>query len=113
MANFTLTFTGTVRGVFIAAPGTGIDSASTLNGWLDASVAYAGSGVPGADTGNGGNGSNGCAFTTGDRITAGTHSNASFTLTLGSENATNASGNNVLVRFKLHSGDSISAISIA
>ena len=113
MANFTLTFTGTVRGVFIAAPGTGIDSSSTLNGWLDASVAYAGSGVPGADTGNGGNGSNGCAFTTGDRITAGTHSNASFTLTLGSENATNASGNNVLVRFKLHSGDSISAISIA
>ena len=113
MANFTLTFTGTVRGVFIAAPGTGIDSASTLNGWLDASVAYAGSGVPGADTGNGGNGSNGCAFTTGDRITAGSHSNASFTLTLGSENATNASGNNVLVRFKLHSGDSISAISIA
>ena len=113
MANFTLTFTGTVRGVFIAAPGTAIDSASTLNGWLDASVAYAGSGVPGADTGNGGNGSNGCAFTSGDRITAGSHSNASFTLTLGSENATNASGNNVLVRFKLHSGDSISAISIA
>jgi len=113
MANFTLTFTGTVRGVFIAAPGTAIDSASTLNGWLDASVAYAGSGVPGADTGNGGNGSNGCAFTSGDRITAGSHSNASFTLTLGSENATNASGNNVLVRFKLHSGDSITAISIA
>ena len=113
MANFTLTFTGTVRGVFIAAPGTAIDSASTLNGWLDASVAYAGSGVPGTDTGSGGNGSNGCAFTSGDRITAGSHSNASFTLTLGSENATNASGNNVLVRFKLHSGDSISAISIA
>jgi hypothetical protein len=69
--------------------------------------------VPGANTGSGGNGSNGCALTSGDRITAGTHSAASFTLTLGSENATNATGNVVLVRFKLQSGDSISAVSIA
>ena len=113
MANFTITLTGTLRGVYIAAPGTAIDSASTFNGWLDASVTYAGSGVPGADTGSGGNGSNGCALTSGDRITAGTHSAASFTLTLGSENATNATGNVVLVRFKLQSGDSISAVSIA
>ena len=113
MANFTITLTGTLRGVYIAAPGTAIDSASTLNGWLDASVTYAGSGVPGADTGNGGNGSNGCALTSGDRITAGTHSAASFTLTLGSENATNATGNVVLVRFKLQSGDSITAVSIS
>jgi hypothetical protein len=113
MANFTITLTGTLRGVYIAAPGTAIDSASTLNGWLDASVTYAGSGVPGANTGSGGNGSNGCALTSGDRITAGTHSAASFTLTLGSENATNATGNVVLVRFKLQSGDSISAVSIA
>ena len=113
MANFTITLTGTLRGVYIAAPGTAIDSASTFNGWLDASVTYAGSGVPGADTGAGGNGSNGCALTSGDRITAGTHSAASFTLTLGSENATNATGNVVLVRFKLQSGDSISAVSIA
>ena len=113
MANFTITLTGTLRGVYIAAPGTAIDSASTFNGWLDASVTYAGSGVPGADTGAGANGSNGCALTSGDRITAGTHSAASFTLTLGSENATNATGNVVLVRFKLQSGDSISAVSIA
>jgi hypothetical protein len=114
MANFTLTLTGTVSGVFIAAPGTAIDSASTLNGWLDASTTYGGSGVPGADTGNGGNGSNGCAFTSGDRIIDGTsYSGDSFTLTLGSENATNATGNVVLVRFKLNAGDSISSVSIA
>ena len=114
MANFTLTITGKVRGVFIAAPGTGIDTSSTLNGWLDASVTYGGSGQPGADTGNGGNGSNGCAFTSGDRIQEGvSYSNQGFTLTLGTENATNATGNNVLIRFKLIDGDSISAISIA
>ena len=61
----------------------------------------------------GGNGSNGCAFTSGDRILDGTsYSNSTFTLTLGSENATNATGNNVLVRIKLESGDSITALSI-
>ena len=113
MANFTVRLTGTVSGCFIAAPGTAIDSASTLNGWLDAGITYGGSGVPGADTGNGGNGSNGCAFTSGDRILDGTsYSNQTFTLTLGSENGTNATGNNILVRFKLESGDSITALSI-
>jgi plastocyanin len=113
MANFTVRLSGKVSGCFIAAPGTAIDSASTLNGWLDASITYGGSGVPGADTGNGGNGSNGCAFTSGDRIIDNTtYSNQTFTLTLGSENATNATGNNVLVRFKLESGDSITALSI-
>ena len=114
MANFTITLTGTVSGVYIASPGTQIDSTSTLNGWLDASITYGGSGVPGADTGAGGNGSNGCAFTSGDRIIDGTpYSSQSFTLTLGSENATNATGNVVMVRFKLQSGDSITAVSIA
>lgn len=114
MANFNLTLTGTVSGVFIAAPGTAIDDASTLNGWLDASIAYGGSGVPGADTGNGGNGSNGCAFTSGDRIVDGTsYSSQSFTLTLGSENGSNATGNNILVRIKLESGDSVTALSIS
>jgi hypothetical protein len=113
MANFTVRLTGTVSGFFIAAPGTAIDSASGLNGWLDAGITYGGSGVPGSDTGNGGNGSNGCAFTSGDRIQDGTsYSNQTFTLTLGSENATNATGNNVLVRIKLESGDSITALSI-
>jgi len=113
MANFTVRLSGTVSGFFIAAPGTAIDSASGLNGWLDASITYGGSGVPGSDTGNGGNGSNGCAFTSGDRIQDGTsYSNSTFTLTLGSENATNATGNNVLIRIKLESGDSITALSI-
>jgi len=114
MANFTVTLTGRVSGFYVAAPGTAIDSASTLNGWIDASIAYAGSGVPGANTGAGGNGSNGCAFTSGDRIIDNTtYSAQSFTLTLGSENASNATGNNVLVRIKLESGDSVTALSIA
>ena len=75
-------------------------------------MAISGSGVPGSDTGNGGNGSNGCAFTTGDRISTGSSLNGSFTLTLGSENMSNATGNVVLVRFALTSGQSITSVSV-
>ena len=114
MANFNITLSGKVSGLFIAAPGTDIDSASGLNGWLDASTTYGGSGTPGSDTGNGGNGSNGCAFTSGDRIIDGTtYSNDSFTMTLGDQNASNSTGNNILVRIKLESGDSLTALSIS
>ena len=114
MSNFSITLSGKVSGLFIAAPGTGIDSASTLNGWVDAGTTYGGAGTPGADTGNGGNGSNGCAFTSGDRVIDGTtYSSESFTFTLGDQNATNSTGNNVLVRIKLEDGDSITALSIA
>ena len=113
MANFNITLSGKVSGMFIAAPGTAIDSASSLNGWLDCSTTYGGSGVPGANTGSGGNGSNGCAFNSGDRVIDGTtYSSQEFTFTLGTENATNATGNNILVRIKLESGDSITALSI-
>ena len=114
MANFTVTLSGTISGMFIAAPGTNIDDASTINGWLDCTSTYAGAGTPGADTGNGGNGSNGCAFTSGDRIIDGSSmSNDGFTFTLGDQNGTSATGNNILVRIKLESGDSLTAVSIA
>ena len=114
MANFNITFSGQLSGVFIAAPGTDIDDASGLNGWLDASTTYGGAGTPGSDTSNGGNGSNGCAFTSGDRIPTGSSvSNQSYTMTLGDQNATNSTGNNILVRIKLEDGDSISALSIS
>jgi hypothetical protein len=113
MGNFNLTMSGKVSGMFIAAPGTAIDSASGLNGWLDCSTTYGGSGVPGSDTGNGGNGSDGCAFNSGDRVVDNTtYSGQEFTFTLGTENATNATGNNILVRIKLESGDSVTALSI-
>ena len=113
MSNFTVKLTGKVSGFFIAAPNTDIDDTSDSNGWLNASATYAGSGTPGANTTAGGNGSDGCAFTSGDRIIDGTtYSNQGFTLTLGDQNATNSTGNNILVRIKLESGDSVTALSI-
>ena len=114
MANFDITLSGTISGLWIAAPGTNIDSASGLNGWLAADTTYGGSGTPGSNTGSGGNGSDGCAFTSGDRIIDGTtYSNSSFTMTLGDQNASNSLGNTVLVRIKLESGDSLTALSIS
>ena len=113
MANFDINITSSgIAGLWIAAPGTAIDSASGLNGWLDASTTYGGSGVPGSDTGNGGNGSDGCAFTSGDRIATSTSLSGGYTMTLGTENGSNATGNVILVRIALTSGQSVTALSV-
>ena len=68
--------------------------------------------VPGSDTGNGGNGSDGCASTGADVMPFNTSINGSYTMTLGSENMSNATGSVVLVRVALTSGQSISSIGI-
>lgn len=114
VASFDISITSStgISGLFIAAPGTGIDDSSGLNGWLDSSAQYAGAGVPGSDTANGGNGSNGCASTGSDVIATGSALNGSFTMTLGSENMSNATGNVVLVRIALASGESVTALSV-
>jgi len=113
MANFDLNITSSgIDGLWIAAPGSGIDTASGLNGWIKADTTYGGSGVPGSDTGNGGNGSDGCAFTSGDRIAVDTALSGGYTMTLGSENSTNSTGNVVLVRIAVSTGQSVTAISV-
>lgn len=113
MSNFDINITSSgIAGLFIAAPGTAIDDASSANGWLRADTTYAGSGVPGASTGSGGNGSNGCAFTSGDRIAPSTALTGGYTMTLGSENGSNATGNVVLIRIALTPGQTVTALSI-
>jgi len=113
VSNFDINITsGGIAGLWIAAPGTAIDDASGLNGWIAASTTYGGSGVPGSDTGNGGNGSDGCAFTSGDRIAASTALSGGYTMTLGSENMSSATANVVLVRIKLTAGQTVTAISV-
>jgi len=114
VANFDISLNSStgITGLWIASPGTAIDSASTINGWVDGTIQYAGSGVPGADTGNGGNGSNGCALTGADVIPTGTSINAAYTMTLGSANSSNATGNNILVRIALASGETLTSVSV-
>jgi hypothetical protein len=111
VSQFSITMSGTVSGMFIAMPGTGIDSSSGSSGWLDCSTQYNGSGQPG--TGGGGNGSDGCAKTGGDRVVDNTtYSSETFTFTLGTESLANSVGNTCLVRIKLNSGDSVTALSV-
>jgi hypothetical protein len=113
VSNFRVRLTGKVSGFYYAAPGTDIDNASTINGWVDASVQYNGSGYPGADTGNGGNGSNGGAFTGADRIIDGTtYSNDTFDLTFGTVTTSDSYNNQVLISIALNSDDYITALSI-
>jgi len=107
-SSFTVTITGTIRGLYFAAPGSSIDTTSTLNGWLDASIAYNGSGVPGAN----GNGSNGC--TVGTTVPLGTAiSNQTYTITLGSESTTNSTGNQILFSIALNAGDTVTSWSFS
>ena len=114
VANFDINITAPsgVVGVWIAAPGTSIDSTSGINGWLDCSTAYAGAGVPGSNTGAGGNGSDGCASNSGDRIQANVALSGGYTMTLGTENMTNATNQVVLVRIALASGQTVTALSV-
>ena len=112
MQNFKVIFTGRVAGMFIAAPGTKLtDTSSTLNGWADANVAYSGAGIPGANTGAGGNGGVGCAV--GTTVPTSTFvSNVSYTLTLGGVNLSQSSTNNLLLNVVLGPNDFVSNLYI-
>lgn len=128
MANFDIRLTTTtgIAGMWIAAPGTTIDTGgfssptpgfpgptSTLNGWLSCSIQYNGSGVPGANIAGGGNGTNGVALTGADVVPLNSAiANVGYTMTLGSQNASNSTGNNILIRIALSSGQTITALSI-
>ena len=109
--NINITSSG-IAGLWIAAPGTAIDNSSTLNGWLRSDQVYAGSGIPGGDTSNNGNGSDGCAANSGARIVASTALSGNYNMTLGTENMSNATGNVVLIRIALTSGQSVTSLSI-
>jgi len=113
-ANFDINITSSsgIAGLWYAAPGTVLDDSSALNGWIEGTSQYAGVGNPGTDTGNGGNGLAGGAFTGADVIPTGSSLSGGYTMTLGTANLSNATGNVCLVRIALTSGQSITALSI-
>jgi hypothetical protein len=113
-ANFDINITSSsgIAGLWYAAPGTTLDNSSGLNGWVEGTSQYAGVGLPGTDTGNGGNGLAGGAFTGADVIPTGSSLSGGYTMTLGTANLSNATGNVCLVRIALTSGQSITALSI-
>jgi hypothetical protein len=110
LQNMKVVFTGRVAGMYIAAPGTKLtDTSNTLNGWLNANVAYAGSGFPGDNTGAGGNGSSGCAVGTAVP-TSTTVANVAYILTLGSAGTNQSYANQLLFNVVLGPNDWVSNI---
>jgi len=109
VSKFDVRYTGTIAGLWVALPGSTIDTSSTLNGWIDMGTAYAGSGVPGAGTG--GNGSNGCALG-GVAVFNSAQTNKSVTCTFGTVSSSSTATNEIYVRVKLTSGQTVSALSI-
>jgi len=107
VSKFDIQFSGTIAGLWVALPGSIIDSKSTIGGWLDMSVAYAGSGIPGVL----GNGSNGCAL--GGIVTLNSLvSSHRKTCTFGTVSSSDTTLNEIYVRIKLTTGQTVTALSL-
>ena len=109
VSKFDIKYTGTIAGLWVALPGSTIDSTSSLNGWLSMGTAYAGSGIPGVNSP--GNGSNGCSLG-GLAVLGSAVTNGSYTATFGTVSSSGTATNEIYVRVKLTSGQSLSALTI-
>ena len=107
VSTFSISITGSYTGLYKGLPGVSDSNSTSPNAtggaWYDAFTLYDGSGNPGG-VGNGAGCGNGS-------IASG--SSGSVSITLGTESTTNATNNVVLIRVKLGSSDSISAISVS
>jgi len=101
-----------ITGCWLALPGTATDTSSSLNGWMRMDTTKGGAGYPGVNAP--GNGNDGCAATDADRIASGVALSGGYTVSFGTVNSSSAgsTGNVILVRLALASGQSISALSI-
>jgi hypothetical protein len=111
VSKFDIKWSGTIAGLWVALPGSTIDSTSGLNGWLNMATAYAGAGVPGSNTGAGGNGSDGAALGGVAPLNA-AQVNKSVTATFGTVSSSSTATNEIYVRVKLTSGQSVTALSL-
>jgi hypothetical protein len=107
VSKFSLVVSGTYAGCWVKLPGVSDDSSispngATANGWWTMYKPYVGAGVPG----QAGDTTDGCALGTVMGGASGT-----YVATFGTQTSTNATGNMILVRFKLTAGQSITALS--
>ena len=114
VAKFSITLSGKVSGMFVALPGSSTDTtASGTNGWMNCSENFAGSGTPGNGTGGNGDANAGIAQNTSEKVVDNTtYSNQTLSFNMGGANSSGSTGNNILIRVKLFSGDSITALSV-
>ena len=109
VSKFDIRYTGTVAGMWVALPGSVIDTSSSINGWMDMTQAYAGSGYPGVNVP--GNGSDGCSL--GGTVAVNTAvTNASKTCTFGTVSSSSTATNEIYIRIALTSGQSVTALTI-
>ena len=109
VSKFDIKWSGTIAGLWVALPGSTIDTTSGANGWLSMSTAYGGAGIPGANSP--GNGSDGCAL--GGLAPLGTpQSNKSVTATFGTVSSSSTITNEIYIRIALTSGQSVTALSL-
>jgi hypothetical protein len=110
-SKFDIQITGTIAGLWVALPGSLIDSTSGANGWINAAQIYSGSGVPGSNIGAGGNGSDGCSL--GGVVPLNTLQTAErTTITFGTVSSSSTVDNEIYVRIKLTSGQSVTSLSL-
>jgi len=98
-----------VAGCWVELAGVSDTYTVSTNGWWDMSIAYGGSGNPG-DTGLNNNGSLGVSLGTVMPLNT-SISNQRYTCTFGGLSSSTATNNNIIVRFKLTSGQSITSLS--
>lgn len=100
-STFKIAITGSYAGCWIKLPGVSDATPNAPNGWWNAFAAYDGAGVPGEV----GDPVAGCAL--GSVMTGGS---GTFTITFGTQSSTNATDNEILIRFRLNAGQQVTAL---
>ena len=109
VSKFDITYAGNIAGMWVALPGSAIDSSSSANGWINMAVAFAGAGYPGVNSP--GNGSDGCAL--GGVVSLNTTvASTSKTCTFGTVSSSSTATNEIYVRIALTSGQSVTGLSL-
>lgn len=109
VSKFDITYAGNVAGMWVALPGSVIDSSSGANGWINMAQAYAGAGYPGVNSP--GNGSDGCSVGGTVQLNT-TVASTSKTCTFGTVSSSSTATNEIYVRIALTSGQSVTGLSL-
>ena len=109
VSKFDITYAGNIADMWVALPGSVIDSSSSANGWINMTTAYAGAGYPGVNSP--GNGSDGCSLG-GVVVPNVTTASVSKTCTFGIVSSSSTADNEIYIRIALTSGQTVTGLSL-
>ena len=109
VSKFDITYAGNIAGMWVALPGSVIDSSSGANGWINMTTAYAGAGYPGVNSP--GNGSDGCSLG-GAVVPNVTTASVSKTCTFGTVSSSSTADNEIYIRIALTAGQTVTGLSM-